>query len=214
MLKNNLDGSVLRDGGSGDFITLEGAQPALGPTPSTSTGFTLITNSVFQTTYDSSLGNLFMQGGEITPNVPGLNIRLTASANGQIYVDSTSTVFIQGLTVPQGQPINSGGRPSYRIPNFYAQLIPPISAIAREGDIWYDYVNDVMYEYVNDNTQYVWVDITGPFFSTTVANAGFIGSGGYTGSAGIQGPQGPRSEERRVGKECATLCRSRWSPYP
>ena len=23
----------------------------------------------------------------------------------------------------------------------------------------------------------------------------------------------PRSEERRVGKECATLCRSRWSPY-
>ena len=22
-----------------------------------------------------------------------------------------------------------------------------------------------------------------------------------------------RSEERRVGKECATLCRSRWSPY-
>ena len=25
--------------------------------------------------------------------------------------------------------------------------------------------------------------------------------------------QGARSEERRVGKECATLCRSRWSPY-
>ena len=24
---------------------------------------------------------------------------------------------------------------------------------------------------------------------------------------------GFRSEERRVGKECATLCRSRWSPY-
>ena len=23
----------------------------------------------------------------------------------------------------------------------------------------------------------------------------------------------PRSEERRVGKECAILCRSRWSPY-
>ena len=23
----------------------------------------------------------------------------------------------------------------------------------------------------------------------------------------------PRSEERRVGKECALLCRSRWSPY-
>src|SRR3546814_12655860 len=24
----------------------------------------------------------------------------------------------------------------------------------------------------------------------------------------------PRSEERRVGKECVTSCRSRWSPYP
>ena len=24
---------------------------------------------------------------------------------------------------------------------------------------------------------------------------------------------GSRSEERRVGKECALLCRSRWSPY-
>src|SRR3546814_3660716 len=26
-------------------------------------------------------------------------------------------------------------------------------------------------------------------------------------------PQRPRSEERRVGKECVSTCRSRWSPY-
>src|SRR3546814_4196006 len=26
--------------------------------------------------------------------------------------------------------------------------------------------------------------------------------------------QGYRSEERRVGKECVSTCRSRWSPYP
>ena len=26
-------------------------------------------------------------------------------------------------------------------------------------------------------------------------------------------PKPPRSEERRVGKECLRLCRSRWSPY-
>src|SRR3546814_14629550 len=25
---------------------------------------------------------------------------------------------------------------------------------------------------------------------------------------------GPRSEERRVGKECVSTCRTRWSPYP
>ena len=28
----------------------------------------------------------------------------------------------------------------------------------------------------------------------------------------VAGPS-MRSEERRVGKECALLCRSRWSPY-
>src|SRR3546814_3475853 len=27
------------------------------------------------------------------------------------------------------------------------------------------------------------------------------------------GPNYPRSEERRVGKECVSTCRSRWSPY-
>src|SRR3546814_2507819 len=26
-------------------------------------------------------------------------------------------------------------------------------------------------------------------------------------------PKEPRSEERRVGKECVSTCRSRWSPY-
>src|SRR3546814_13908507 len=26
-------------------------------------------------------------------------------------------------------------------------------------------------------------------------------------------PETPRSEERRVGKECVSTCRSRWSPY-
>ena len=36
-----------------------------------------------------------------------------------------------------------------------------------------------------------------PWWRVTLAIAGFI----------------PRSEERRVGKECFLLCRSRWSPY-
>ena len=33
------------------------------------------------------------------------------------------------------------------------------------------------------------------------------------GAQGIRGSGAPRSEERRVGKECPVLCRSRWSPY-
>ena len=31
--------------------------------------------------------------------------------------------------------------------------------------------------------------------------------------AALFGSRGVRSEERRVGKECCTPCRSRWSPY-
>src|SRR3546814_3863768 len=30
---------------------------------------------------------------------------------------------------------------------------------------------------------------------------------------GVEGLQLGRSEERRVGKECVSTCRSRWSPY-
>src|SRR3546814_1783507 len=30
----------------------------------------------------------------------------------------------------------------------------------------------------------------------------------------LETPSNPRSEERRVGKECVSTCRSRWSPYP
>src|SRR3546814_4942112 len=32
-------------------------------------------------------------------------------------------------------------------------------------------------------------------------------------STGLLGMIGKRSEERRVGKECVSTCRSRWSPY-
>src|SRR3546814_14723656 len=36
-------------------------------------------------------------------------------------------------------------------------------------------------------------------------------SAGFTITA--TSSQDPRSEERRVGKECVSTCRSRWSPY-
>src|SRR3546814_15337179 len=34
-----------------------------------------------------------------------------------------------------------------------------------------------------------------------------------SGSARVGDRRGHRSEERRVGKECVSTCRSRWSPY-
>src|SRR3546814_12317818 len=36
---------------------------------------------------------------------------------------------------------------------------------------------------------------------------------GLNDGAGARIQEGPRSEERRVGKECVSTCRSRWSPY-
>src|SRR3546814_6187301 len=35
----------------------------------------------------------------------------------------------------------------------------------------------------------------------------------YVRLAGVDQATGSRSEERRVGKECVSTCRSRWSPY-
>ena len=41
-----------------------------------------------------------------------------------------------------------------------------------------------------------------------------LGRGGLAAACGLAGlAYGARSEERRVGKECVSLCRSRWSPY-
>ena len=39
------------------------------------------------------------------------------------------------------------------------------------------------------------------------------GAGYYNRSADLCSRTWVRSEERRVGKECASMCRSRWSPY-
>src|SRR3546814_18905583 len=45
-----------------------------------------------------------------------------------------------------------------------------------------------------------------------VARAGqLVPPGGWKGVAGTSASV--RSEERRVGKECVSTCRSRWSPY-
>ena len=41
----------------------------------------------------------------------------------------------------------------------------------------------------------------------------FIGSIDSEGFPNMKAMLQPRSEERRVGKECSEPCRSRWSPY-
>src|SRR3546814_12403459 len=62
--------------------------------------------------------------------------------------------------------------------------------------------------------------VKGPDFPTggiivdsaeTIAHAYATGRGGFRVRARFS--TGRRSEERRVGKECVSTCRSRWSPY-
>src|SRR3546814_2255266 len=49
-----------------------------------------------------------------------------------------------------------------------------------------------------------------PCYRLSVAdNSGFLWNSPAAGKRGSTG----RSEERRVGKECVSTCRSRWSPY-
>src|SRR3546814_15552333 len=47
----------------------------------------------------------------------------------------------------------------------------------------------------------------------TVPGKAFIAAFGWEGSPFIDLYERLRSEERRVGKECVSTCRSRWSPY-
>jgi len=83
-----ISGSTLRSGGSGEFLKLADAMPQLPPTPTTSTGYTIVTNEKLQTSYRSSLGNIQMHLGEMYSNLPNQNIRLIGTG--------TSTVVVTG----------------------------------------------------------------------------------------------------------------------
>ena len=83
-----LSGGVLRSGGSGEFIALPGAQPALLPTPSTSTGFTLILDAQQKLTYSNRLGDIAFNSGTITALIPDGNLTLAATGTGSLIFDS------------------------------------------------------------------------------------------------------------------------------
>lgn len=81
-----LSGQTLRKGGSGQYITLAGAQPQLPPTETTSTGFTLVTDDKLITTYRSSLGNIQMRNGEMYTNLPNLNLRIIGTDSNLVII--------------------------------------------------------------------------------------------------------------------------------
>jgi hypothetical protein len=103
-----LSGGTLRQGSSATFITLKGAQPQLPATPTTSTGFTLITQIIppdeLVTTYASSLGNIEMTTGTMFANLPNLNIQILGTGTGTVIVAGNvlNTGTSSGVLVVRG----------------------------------------------------------------------------------------------------------------
>lgn len=99
-----LSGSTLRRGGSGEFIDLKGAQPQLPPSPTTSTGYTLITNDKLVTTYSSSLGNVEFKDATAYSNIPGQSLRLVGTDTTSVIISggSVSTSTGTGALVVEG----------------------------------------------------------------------------------------------------------------
>jgi hypothetical protein len=99
-----ISGSTLRRGGSGQFINLANAQPQLPPTPSTSTGFTLITSNTLVTTYSSSLGNIQFSSSTAYSNIPGQSLTLVGTGTTSVHISggTTATSTTTGALVVDG----------------------------------------------------------------------------------------------------------------
>jgi len=134
-----LSGSSLRAGSANNFITLATAQPQLPATPTTNTGYTLITEVVYPseliTKYASSLGNIQFTTGTMQTNLQDLNISLVGNGTGTVVISglvaNTSSdtgvlvvkggigisegirtgkdIVVNGLTMGQGYSNLSGG---------------------------------------------------------------------------------------------------------
>jgi hypothetical protein len=89
-----LSGSLLRRGGSGEFIDLANAQPQLPPTDTTSTGFTIVTDGLFRTTYRSSLGNIEFRNAELYSNLTTGTIRILATGTDIISTSTNTGLFV------------------------------------------------------------------------------------------------------------------------
>jgi hypothetical protein len=99
-----LSGSTLRRGGSGQFIDLKGAQPQLPPSPTTSTGYTIVTDEKLITTYRSSLGNIQFTSGTMYSNVPSQHIQIVGTGTSTVIVagNVVNTSTYTGVLVVQG----------------------------------------------------------------------------------------------------------------
>jgi ATP-dependent Clp protease protease subunit len=79
-------------------------------------------------------------------------------------------------------------------------LIPMVVEKSAQGERAYDIYSRLL----KDRIIFIGSPIDDGVANAVIAQLLFLDS---------QNPKEDRSEERRVGKECRRLCRSRWSPY-
>jgi len=104
-----LSGSSLRTGSVNTFITLANAQPQLPVTPTTSTGYTLITDIVYPaelvTRYASSLGNIEFTTGTMKTNLENLSISIIGNGTGTVIVSG----LVENTSSDTGVLVIKGG---------------------------------------------------------------------------------------------------------
>jgi hypothetical protein len=99
-----LSGSKRNSSGPSGYANITNVQYQLGPTPTTSTGYTLIADKDSKVTFVSSLGNLQFTSGTVYSNIPNQNIQFIGTGTGTVIVSgpqlnvSTNT----GVLVVQG----------------------------------------------------------------------------------------------------------------
>jgi hypothetical protein len=85
-------------GSTSIFITLEGAQPSLGITPSTQTGFTLVTGLNGQLGFTSTLGSIFFENGVVRRINSGTDLVLQSNGTGTVQLNGNVLFNGQSLT--------------------------------------------------------------------------------------------------------------------
>src|SRR3546814_4800460 len=96
--------------------------------------------------------------------------------------------------------------------------LPDIGEGISEAEIvnWHVAVDDIVKEdqpIADMMTDKATVEMESPVAGKIVAISGEIGDRVPIGSMLVEIEMDERSEERRVGKECVSTCRSRWSAY-
>jgi hypothetical protein len=93
-------------GSNSIFITLEGAQPSLGLTPSTATGFTLVTKADGQLGFTSTLGLISFQNGVVQRTTSGTDLVLQSNGTGTVRLSGNVEIDSQLIFATNAQFTN------------------------------------------------------------------------------------------------------------